>query len=58
MNYDSSEHVEGASVKDDTKQRLERGIARGEAAIKAGRVLTQAQAKRKMAKWLRNRDRH
>jgi PHD/YefM family antitoxin component YafN of YafNO toxin-antitoxin module len=30
------------------------GIARGEKAIAEGRVMTQAQAKKKMARWLKN----
>jgi len=32
--------------------RILEGIARGEKAIREGRVLTQAQAKRKMKRWL------
>ncbi len=33
--------------------RMLEGIARGEKAIRQGRVFTQAQAKKRMARWLR-----
>lgn len=35
------------------RMRILEGIARGEAAIQEGRTLTQKEAKRVMAKWLR-----
>jgi hypothetical protein len=35
--------------------RLLEGIARGEQAIKEGRVLTQAEARQKMARWLKRK---
>ena len=35
------------------RMRLLEGIARGERAIQEGRVLTQAQARRRMARWLK-----
>ncbi len=33
--------------------RLLEGIARGEVALRQGRVLTHAQAKKKLARWLK-----
>lgn len=38
-----------------TRMRLLEGIARGEKAIREGRVFTQAQAKKKMARWLKTK---
>ena len=35
------------------QMRLLEGIARGERAFREGRVLTQAQARRRMARWLK-----
>jgi prevent-host-death family protein len=35
------------------RMKLLEGIARGEKAIEAGRTLTQAQAKQRMARWLK-----
>jgi prevent-host-death family protein len=40
---------------DELQQQLEilRGIARGERAVEEGRTVSQAQAKRRMARWLK-----
>ena len=40
---------------DELRRKIEilEGIALGEEAVRAGKVLTQAQAKRKMSKWLK-----
>jgi predicted transcriptional regulator len=44
-----------AEAIDDLNDRLRllEGIARGESAVEEGRVVTQAEAKRRMARWLK-----
>jgi predicted transcriptional regulator len=45
---------EAAATDDDTHRRLAilQGIARGERAVEEGRVVSHAQARKRMARWL------